>query len=103
TAVAGAHPALRGQPDAERRGGVPRPRPPRARPHRGDRVRARGHRPRAGRPAGRALPRCGGRGPIAFGGVEARTSAQRYALLAGTVLTVAGIVGFFYSSSFGSP
>jgi hypothetical protein len=35
--------------------------------------------------------------------VEARTAAQRYALVAGTVLAVAGIVGFFYSTSFGSP
>jgi uncharacterized membrane protein YphA (DoxX/SURF4 family) len=35
--------------------------------------------------------------------VEARTPAQLYALVVGTVLVVAGIVGFFYSSSFGSP
>jgi hypothetical protein len=35
--------------------------------------------------------------------VEARTPAQLYALVVGTVLVVAGIIGFFYSSSFGSP
>ena len=32
-----------------------------------------------------------------------RTPAQLYALVAGTLLTVGGIVGLFYSSSFGSP
>ena len=35
--------------------------------------------------------------------MEARTPAQLYALVVGTVLVVAGIIGFFYSSSFGSP
>jgi hypothetical protein len=35
--------------------------------------------------------------------MEARTPAQLYALVVGTVLVVAGIVGFFYSDSFGSP
>src|ERR687886_756096 len=32
-----------------------------------------------------------------------RTPAQIYALVIGSVLVVAGIIGFFYSSSFGSP
>ena len=32
-----------------------------------------------------------------------RTPAQLYALVFGTTLVVAGIIGFFYSSSFGSP
>ncbi len=32
-----------------------------------------------------------------------RTPAQLYALVVGTVLTVAGIIGFFYSTAFGSP
>ena len=32
-----------------------------------------------------------------------RTPAQLYALLAGGTLVVAGIIGFFYSSAFGSP
>jgi Domain of unknown function (DUF4383) len=32
-----------------------------------------------------------------------RSPAQVYALIFGVVLTVAGIIGFFYSSSFGSP
>jgi hypothetical protein len=32
-----------------------------------------------------------------------RTPAQVYALLIGAVLVVAGIIGFFYSSAFGSP
>jgi hypothetical protein len=35
--------------------------------------------------------------------VDARTPAQLYARLAGTVLVAAGIVGLFYSTSFGSP
>lgn len=35
--------------------------------------------------------------------MDARTPAQLYARLAGTVLVAAGIVGFFYSTSFGSP
>src|SRR3954447_11476093 len=35
--------------------------------------------------------------------MEERSPAQIYALLFGTVLVVAGIVGFFYSSDFGSP
>ncbi len=33
----------------------------------------------------------------------ARTPAQLYALVFGATLVVAGIIGFFYSSSFGSP
>jgi hypothetical protein len=33
---------------------------------------------------------------------QRRTPAQIYALLIGVTLTVAGIVGFFYSASFGS-
>ena len=32
-----------------------------------------------------------------------RTPAQIYALVIGAVLVVAGIIGFFYSSAFGSP
>jgi hypothetical protein len=32
-----------------------------------------------------------------------RTPAQIYALVFGAVLTIAGIIGFFYSSAFGSP
>jgi Domain of unknown function (DUF4383) len=32
-----------------------------------------------------------------------RSPAQVYAILFGAVLTVAGIIGFFYSSDFGSP
>jgi Domain of unknown function (DUF4383) len=32
-----------------------------------------------------------------------RSPAQLYALIFGAVLTTAGIIGFFYSSSFGSP
>ena len=32
-----------------------------------------------------------------------RSPAQLYALVFGTTLVVAGIIGFFYSSSFGSP
>ena len=32
-----------------------------------------------------------------------RTPAQLYALIFGATLVVAGIIGFFYSSSFGSP
>jgi hypothetical protein len=32
-----------------------------------------------------------------------RSPAQIYALVFGAVLTVAGIIGFFYSSAFGSP
>jgi hypothetical protein len=35
--------------------------------------------------------------------MEARSPAQLYALVFGVVLTVAGIIGFFWSSSFGSP
>src|SRR3954447_15749298 len=35
--------------------------------------------------------------------MEERSPAQIYALLFGTVLVVAGIVGFFYSSDFASP
>jgi uncharacterized protein DUF4383 len=35
--------------------------------------------------------------------MQERSPAQIYALLFGTVLVVAGIVGFFYSSDFGSP
>jgi hypothetical protein len=35
--------------------------------------------------------------------MENRSPAQVYALLFGVVLVVAGIVGFFYSSDFGSP
>ena len=35
--------------------------------------------------------------------MNGRTPAQLYALLVGGTLVVAGIVGFFYSSSFGSP
>jgi hypothetical protein len=32
-----------------------------------------------------------------------RAPSQLYALLVGATLTIAGIIGFFYSSSFGSP
>jgi len=35
--------------------------------------------------------------------VEGATPAQLYATLVGGVLVIAGIIGFFYSSSFGSP
>jgi Domain of unknown function (DUF4383) len=35
--------------------------------------------------------------------MEGATPARLYATLVGAVLVVAGIVGFFYSSSFGSP
>lgn len=35
--------------------------------------------------------------------MEARSPAQVYALLFGAVLTLGGIVGFFWSASFGSP
>src|SRR5262249_56280023 len=31
------------------------------------------------------------------------SAAKRYGTVVGTVLTIAGIVGFFYSASFGSP
>jgi hypothetical protein len=34
---------------------------------------------------------------------EQRSPAQWYALIFGVVLVVAGIIGFFYSASFGSP
>ncbi|HEX8741736.1 MAG TPA: DUF4383 domain-containing protein [Thermoleophilaceae bacterium] len=36
-------------------------------------------------------------------GNAGRTPAQLYALVFGATLVVAGIIGFFYSSSFGSP
>ena len=35
--------------------------------------------------------------------MEDRTPAQVFALVIGAVLVVAGIIGFFYSSAFGSP
>jgi len=35
--------------------------------------------------------------------MEASSPAKLYATLVGTVLTIAGIIGFFYSGSFGSP
>ncbi|HEX8075819.1 MAG TPA: DUF4383 domain-containing protein [Thermoleophilaceae bacterium] len=35
--------------------------------------------------------------------MNGRTPAQLYALLVGGTLVVAGIIGFFYSSAFGSP
>ena len=35
--------------------------------------------------------------------MSGRTPAQLYALLVGGTLVVAGIIGFFYSSDFGSP
>ena len=35
--------------------------------------------------------------------MQNRSPAQVYALVIGAVLVVAGIIGFFYSSSFGSP
>src|SRR3712207_2852635 len=35
--------------------------------------------------------------------MDNRSPAQLYALIFGAVLVVAGIVGFFYSSSFGDP
>src|SRR5215211_8753458 len=35
--------------------------------------------------------------------MDTRSPAQVYALVFGVVLTVAGIIGFFYSASFGSP
>lgn len=35
--------------------------------------------------------------------MEGATPARLYATLVGTVLVMAGIVGFFYASSFGSP
>jgi hypothetical protein len=35
--------------------------------------------------------------------MEVSSPAKLYATVVGTVLTIAGIVGFFYSASFGSP
>jgi hypothetical protein len=35
--------------------------------------------------------------------MEASSPAKLYATLVGAALTIAGIIGFFYSSSFGSP
>src|SRR3954468_23844887 len=35
--------------------------------------------------------------------MQGRTPAQVFALVIGAVLVVAGIIGFFYSSTFGSP
>src|SRR4051794_8324708 len=35
--------------------------------------------------------------------MEASSPAKLYATVVGAVLTIAGIIGFFYSSSFGSP
>jgi hypothetical protein len=35
--------------------------------------------------------------------MEASNPAKLYATLVGAVLTIAGIIGFFYSASFGSP
>ncbi len=35
--------------------------------------------------------------------MEASSPAKLYATLVGAVLTIVGIIGFFYSSSFGSP
>src|SRR2546430_7469423 len=35
--------------------------------------------------------------------MEASSPAKLYATLVGAVLTIAGIIGFFYSGSFGSP
>ena len=35
--------------------------------------------------------------------MEASSPAKLYATLVGAVLTIAGIIGFFYSASFGSP
>src|SRR3954454_18676191 len=35
--------------------------------------------------------------------MEGRTPAQIFALVIGAVLVLAGIIGFFYSSAFGSP
>ncbi|SEH12463.1 DUF4383 domain-containing protein [Thermoleophilum album] len=35
--------------------------------------------------------------------MQGRSPAQLYGLVFGAVLTLAGIIGFFYSSSFGSP
>src|SRR3954468_18555318 len=35
--------------------------------------------------------------------MEGRTPAQMFALVIGAVLVLAGIIGFFYSSSFGQP
>jgi Domain of unknown function (DUF4383) len=35
--------------------------------------------------------------------MEASSPAKLYATVVGTVLTIGGIVGFFYSASFGSP
>jgi hypothetical protein len=35
--------------------------------------------------------------------METSSPARLYATVAGAVLTIAGIIGFFYSSSFGSP
>ena len=35
--------------------------------------------------------------------MQASSPAKLYATVVGAVLTIAGIVGFFYSSSFGSP
>ncbi len=32
-----------------------------------------------------------------------RSPAQRYALVIGALLTIAGVIGFFYSAGFGSP
>jgi hypothetical protein len=37
------------------------------------------------------------------GGMEGASPARLYATLVGGVLVVAGIIGFFYSASFGSP
>jgi hypothetical protein len=44
-------------------------------------------------------------GATGEGGIEmqAASPARLYATVVGAVLTVAGIIGFFYSSSFGSP
>src|SRR3954452_13121557 len=35
--------------------------------------------------------------------MQERTPAQLYALIIGSVLVLAGIIGFFYSAAFGSP
>ena len=35
--------------------------------------------------------------------MEASSPAKLYATVVGAILTIAGIIGFFYSSSFGSP
>jgi Domain of unknown function (DUF4383) len=44
-------------------------------------------------------------GATGEGGIEmqAASPARLYATVVGAVLTIAGIIGFFYSSSFGSP